>query len=95
MKKVKLEKDETGEEVIPSTIEHFYKFVPKDKEGLPKLGSGVPMVKIKGNFYRGGFNLSKNKVKAVLDNLEVLQKFANGEFDKDIKELKEDEVIQP
>lgn len=94
MKKVKLDKDEKGQDTIPSTIEHFYKYTPVDKDGKSK-GSSIAMVKIKGNFYRGGFNLSKNKVKAVLNNIELLQKFANGEFDKDINELKLDEVIQP
>ena len=94
MKKVKLEKDSEGQEVIKSTIEHFYNYVPKDKDGNPK-SSGTPMVRIKGNFYKGGFNLSKNKVKAVLDNLELMKQFANGDLDKQIEELKEDEVIQP
>ena len=94
MKKVKLEKNEKDQDVIPSTIEHFYKYMPLDEKGNSK-GAGIPMVKIKGNFFRGGFNLSKNKVKAIIDNIELLQKFANGEFDKEINELNFDEVIQP
>jgi hypothetical protein len=57
------------------------------------------MVRIKGNFYKDGFNISKNKVKAILDNIDLLKKFANGEFDKDILELGTEEgnreVLKP
>jgi len=56
---------------------------------------GKPTVKFKGNFSRGGCFLSKNKVKAVLDHIEVMQKFAAGEYDAEILELAEDEVLRP
>ena len=91
---MKITKDDKGQDTIPSIIEHFYKYKPVDKEGKTK-GADVPMVRIKGNFFGGGFNLSKNKVKAVLDNLDILQKFAKGDFDKEINVLKPDEVLQP
>ena len=71
MKTVKLNKDEKNQDIIPSVIEYFYKYTPTDTDGNPK-GVGTPMVKIKGNFFKGGFNLSKSKVKAVLDNIDIL-----------------------
>jgi len=80
--------------ITPSSIEHFYKFIPKDKEGKKK-GMGVPMVRIKGDFFGGGFNLSKNKARAIMNNLNLIKKFADGEYDNKIKELKEDEIIIP
>jgi len=94
MKKIKLDKDEKNIEIVPSTIEYFYKYSPLNKDGSLKETS-TPMVRIKGNFFKGGFNLSKSKVKAVLDNIELLQKFANGDLDKVINELEADEVLQP
>ena len=92
MKKVKVENIGVAE--VKNEIQHFNMYTPKEKDGTPK-GKGSMMVRIKGSFFAGGFNLSKNKVKAVLDNIELLTQFANGEFDKDIESLGEDEVLQP
>ena len=55
---------------------------------------GKPMVTVEGNFYRGSFNISKNKVKAILDLAGELEKFVKGEYDKQILELKEDEILK-
>jgi hypothetical protein len=87
MKKVKAE--EVAEEVAKATIQHYskYKKKPEDK--------GVPMVRVKGNFYGDGFNFSKNKAIAIMDNVEEIKKFAAGEFDKEIMELKDGEVLIP
>lgn len=80
--------------IIPSSIDHFYKFIPKDKEGKIK-STGVPMVRIKGDFFGGGFNLSKNKAKAILNNIDIIKEFADGQYDKAINKLKEGEVFTP
>ncbi len=77
----------------------------KDEKGLRKgdfhsevdhfsMFKGKPMVYIKGSFYQGGFSMSKNKIRAILDNAEFLKRFAEGEFDADIKKLKEDEILK-
>lgn len=65
-----------------SKVEHFSVF------------KGKPMVYISGSFYQGGFSMSKNKIRAVLENSKLLEKFANGEYDADIKKLKEDEILK-
>ena len=56
---------------------------------------GTPMVRISGNFMGGGFNLSKNKAKAILELAKDLKPFANGDMDEDIKSLEDDEIIEP
>ena len=58
--------------IIPSSVDHFYKFIPKD-----------------------GFNLSKNKAKAILNNIDIIKEFADGQYDKAINKLKEGEVFTP
>jgi hypothetical protein len=55
---------------------------------------GQPMVHIFGNFFGGGFNLSKNKVNAVLENIDELKKFAAGEYDAQIAELADNEALE-
>jgi len=80
MKKVKKSQEEEKE--IINKVESFSKF------------KKARMARISGNFMKGGFQLSQNKVKAVLDNIEVLKKFANGEFDKEIDELQDDEILE-
>lgn len=93
MKKVnKLDKKTVT--IIPSSIDYYYKFVPKNKDGR-KRGIGVPMVRIKGDFMGGGFNLSKNKARAIVTNIDAIKKFADGEYDKDILKLGEEEVLSP
>jgi len=52
------------------------------------------MMRITGSFIKGGFNISQNKLKAILDNLETVQKFVKGEYNKEIDELKEDEILK-
>lgn len=81
MKKVK--KEESQKLEIKNIVESFYLYKGKSR-----------MVKIKGSFFGGGFNLSQNKVKAVFENKELLQNFVNGDFDKDIDELQEDEILE-
>lgn len=66
-----------------SHVEKFYKS-NKDR-----------MVFISGNFRRGGFSISQNKIAAILDNIEILRKFANGEYNEDIDILSDDEVFIP
>ena len=72
-----------------ASIEYYYNYKPKANT------PGIPMVRIRGNFMRGGFNISKNKVMAILDNLEVLKDFVSGEYDNDILALKENEKLKP
>lgn len=38
--------------------------------------------------------MSQNKAKAVLENLEEIQKFVSGAYDEKIMELKEGEVYE-
>ena len=63
-------------------------------EGFLLYQGKTPMVSISGNFFRGKFQLSKNKVKAVLDNVEALKAFANGDLDKEILALGADEELK-
>lgn len=81
MQKEKITKQE--KQTIQTKIEHFYNF------------KGRPMVRISGNFMGGGFNMSKNKIKAILDNGDGLFDFVNGKFDQEILELAEDEILKP
>lgn len=74
--------EETKEEE-KTALEHFYNF------------KGTPMVRFKGNFYRGGFNVSKNKVRAVIENLEIMKQFINGDFDEAIAGLQEGQALKP
>lgn len=55
---------------------------------------GYPMVNISGNVARGQFALSKNKVAAILENIEELKKFADGFYDDDIKNLADGESLE-
>lgn len=82
---MKVEKisDKKTTEPVAAKVEHYYKF------------KKAPMVKIKGNFMGGGFNLSKNKLIAVLANLEELKKFAAGTYDDKINALADDEILKP
>ena len=80
MKKVK--KQEKEKEPVKNEVTHYSKF------------KGRPMVYIKGNFFNGGFAISKNKVKAILDNIEELKRFANGDYDERIMELEQDEILE-
>jgi hypothetical protein len=63
-------------------VDHFYLY--KDRK----------MVYINGNFYKGGFAISQNKVKAILDNLKVMEQFVDGRFDIKIEGLKKDERLK-
>lgn len=58
------------------------------------LFKGRPMVRIAGNFYGKGFNLSKNKAIAIMENIDVIKEFADGKFDDKILELGEEEVLE-
>ncbi len=85
MKKKTIEQKSPKEKAaeMRPTIEHYYSFNKK------------PMVRIKGSFYGGGFNLSYNKLKAVIDLLPELKAFAGGEHNELIKGLEENEVLVP
>ncbi|MDD5589376.1 MAG: hypothetical protein PHP92_04950 [Candidatus Nanoarchaeia archaeon] len=78
---VKTIKKEEKEKVV-NKVEHYYNY------------KGKLMVKISGNFMGGGFSLSQNKAKAVLDNLDEIKKFVSGQYDEKIKELKEDQILE-
>lgn len=85
MKKVKLKmhdkKKKSFKKSGKSKIDHYYVF----KDAF--------MVRIVGNFFTGGFNLSKNKARAVLENIDEIKEFVDGNYDNDIKKLSEDEVL--
>jgi hypothetical protein len=82
MARVQIEQPQAQAEIKPE-IAYYYPF------------KGKPMVRIKGNFMKGGFSISRAKVKAILENREALEKFAAGEFDKDILETPEGEGWKP
>ena len=50
---------------------------------------GFPMVEFEK------FKIGKKKIAAVLANAEQLQKFVDGEFDKEILLLEEGEILEP
>lgn len=93
MKKIKLDTN-VKKDVVKSTVEYFYKYTPKDKDGKPK-GKSIQMVHINGNFYGNGFNMSRNKIKAIMDNLELMKQFSQGKFDAVIDKLEEGEALEP
>ena len=51
------------------------------------------MIRISGNFQGGGFQISKNKAKAVLDNALLIGRITNGEFDEAVQKLSDNEVL--
>lgn len=75
-------------------VGYYLVFIHKDKNG-ESSDKKIPMVKITGNFSRGGFIMTKSKIKAILDNAEELQKFIDGAYDEELQTLGEDEVIEP
>ena len=64
-----------------SRVSHYYKW------------NGKPMARIEGNFYKGNFPMSRTKIKAILENSDELQKFVNGEYDQELDNLKEEQVL--
>lgn len=78
----KVKKTETEVTIIENIVKHLYKW------------KNSRMVRIEGNFMNDGFNISQNKVRAILENKDVLQKFINGEFNTKIDELQEDEILE-
>jgi hypothetical protein len=66
-------------DVTPPKIDYYFKF------------HGKRCVRIKGNFWYGGFNLSQNKAAAILSNLEQIQQFVKGGFDGEIDQLTDKE----
>ena len=80
MKKVKKDKEEK-KKIIPK-VKHYYRW------------KNAEMVHIQGNFIRNGFNISRNKVNAILKNIDELKKFTDGDYTEKIKELKDDEVLE-
>lgn len=81
MKKVKLDNNQNGKQEV--SIEHYYNY------------KNIPMVRIKGSFYSGGFNMSKNKLKAIFDLQDQLTDFVAGKFDEEIKTLEDGVVLKP
>ena len=82
MKVVDKEPIEKKEQSRPGRVKNFFKF----KNSL--------MVRIEGNYFGGGFNMSKNKVKDILENKDILLKFVNGEFDEEISKLEENQALE-
>lgn len=74
-------KEEVKKEIPEAKVESFSNF------------KGKPMVRITGNFFGGGFNISKNKVKAIFENEALLKDFSNGKYDQQISELTDNEVL--
>jgi len=70
-------------EMMEPEVDHFFKY------------KGRPMVRIKGNFYGGGFSISKNKLMAIRKLLEKLESFIDGQLDEKITSLNENQVIKP
>lgn len=81
--KVKQHNSESVREVQKPSIEHFYNFKQR------------AMVRIRGNFIRSGFNISQNKVRAILLLQEELQDFVSGKYNDNILSLEEGETLSP
>ena len=81
MKKVKIEKVAKAEK-IASKVERYTRF------------KNSPMCRISGSFMGGGFNMSRNKVAAVLSLAKELRAFAAGELDEEILALGDDEALE-
>ncbi len=82
MPRIPITKPAAPEEIKPE-VGYYYTY------------KGKPMVHIKGNFMKGGFSISKNKVRAILENREELGKFAAGLYDTEIMETPEGEGWKP
>jgi hypothetical protein len=80
MQKVKKQESEKAE--VVNKVDSFSKF------------QKARMVRITGSFMKGGFNISQNKVKAILENIDVMEKFVKGDFNSKIDELEEDEILK-
>jgi len=83
MKKAKKTEAQKTEKQVP-VVKSFSKF------------RSARMVRIEGSFMGGGFNISQNKIKAILadNNIEILKDFANNKFDQEIDELQDDEILE-
>ena len=55
--------------------------------------NGTALARIEGSFKP--LQLSKAKVRAILNNLEALKAFASGKIDKELDSLTDDQVIVP
>lgn len=65
--------------VASPKIDYFFKY------------HGKRCVRIKGNFWYGGFNLSQNKAAAVIANLDSIRAFVEGKLNGEIDNLKDKE----
>lgn len=63
--------------VAPPKIEYYFKF------------HGKRCVRIKGNFWYGGFSLSQSKAAAIMANLEAIKDFAAGRLNQEIDGLED------
>lgn len=52
------------------------------------------MAIITGNFMNGEFRISQNKLKAILNNLDELKRFADGAYDIKVDELDNDSILE-
>lgn len=68
--------------LLTSEVTSFYKY------------RNARMARFTGNFMGGGFNVTQSKVKAILDNIEIMREFVNGVFDENIDELTESEILE-
>lgn len=82
MQKVKMNTVNKSKENVQGRVKQFFIF------------KGSPMVRIEGNYYTGGFNISKNKVRDILNNVEILKEFVSGDLDDRMKELEEGEALE-
>jgi len=67
--------------IIEPKLEKFYSM------------NGTPVVRISGNFTKGGFSLGKAKIAAILRYADVLKEFSDGNYDTQIDKLGENEVL--
>lgn len=81
MEKTKKTQSTKSENIVP-VVKSFSKF------------RSARMARIEGSFMGGGFNISQNKIKAIIANIETLKEFASGKFDADIDGLQDDEIIE-
>ena len=84
---VKVKKADGKQTKERATVSHYYNYKAKNAK------KASLMVYIKGDFFNGGFSLSKNKAIALIQCLDEIKGFATGNYDVQLSELNADQIL--